>query len=41
MSMVTSCPACTTTFRVTPEQLQAMKDHLQDLKRRGIEAIED
>ena len=22
MSMVTSCPACTTTFRITPEQLQ-------------------
>jgi rifampin ADP-ribosylating transferase len=25
----------------SPEELKAMKDHLEDLKRRGIEAIED
>lgn len=25
----------------TPEQLQAMKDHLQELRKQGIEAIED
>ena len=25
----------------SPEQLKAMKDHLEELKRRGIEAIED
>ena len=25
----------------SPEQLKAMKDHLEELKRKGIEAIED
>jgi rifampin ADP-ribosylating transferase len=25
----------------SPEQLKAMKDHLEELKRQGIEAIED
>ena len=36
MSMVTSCPACTTTFRVTPEQLKVRQGKVRCGKCRGV-----
>jgi predicted Zn finger-like uncharacterized protein len=36
MSMVTSCPACTTTFRVTPEQLKQRQGKVRCGQCRGV-----
>ncbi len=36
MSMVTSCPACTTTFRVSPEQLKQRQGKVRCGKCRGV-----